>query len=46
VKEKRIAYQVCCEGRAAGRHGEMIYLKSALSDLVKHFGYDCDRKSY
>lgn len=39
VKEKKSAFNVCCIGDAAGRNS-MNYLRSALDDLVKHFGYD------
>jgi hypothetical protein len=47
VKEKRIAFRVCCEGEPAGRigHGRigresgLLYLRSALTDLALHFGY-------
>ncbi len=47
--ERKVAYWVCCEGELAGqvkgfkskrsaqRHG-MDYLRSALDDLVSHFG--------
>jgi hypothetical protein len=39
VKEKQIALDVCCFGVAAGRHGQMDRLRSALDDLIRHFGY-------
>ncbi len=43
VKPRKIAFDVCCIGDAAGSKGRksnMDYLRSALDDLVKHFGYD------
>ena len=47
VKEKRIVFRVCCEEKPAGRVGYgrigrqsgLLYLRSALDDLVSHFGY-------
>jgi hypothetical protein len=39
AKEKKIALEVCCEGRKAGMRGQMAWLRSALDDLVRHFGY-------
>lgn len=37
VKERRVAYEVCCEARGAGKN--LAYLIAALDDLVTHFGY-------
>lgn len=40
TREKEITFTVCCMGERAGRHGQMAYLRSALDDLVNHFGFD------
>ncbi|MCE9567665.1 MAG: hypothetical protein K8U57_37160 [Planctomycetes bacterium] len=39
INEQRIAFNVCCMGERAGRHGQMKLLRNALDDLVAHFGY-------
>ena len=51
VKEQHIVFKVCCMGEPAGRigHGRqgresgLVYLRSALDDLVQHFGYEKSR---
>ncbi len=46
-KQKKVAFEVCCIGEKAGSRDEsgmvtrnMEYLRYALDDLVKHFGYE------
>ena len=38
VREQEVAHLVCCHCEKAGKHGQMQLLRSALDDLVKHFG--------
>jgi hypothetical protein len=40
TREKKIALTVCCHGEKAGMRGQMAWLRNALDDLSRHFGFD------